>query len=155
MIEYHLLSAVRDSLFSIFAATFHIWRPSPPSVTRGPTKQGSLIWVVTTCSDVVGSQRFGRPLCLHLQGEDGGSMTFTSLQRCENRESHMVGIYRTQNPMNHLGVEWCHIAILIFVSYGSNLHSPVTFLCTKFPKSVQSMSCNATRVAVWPVPGPC
>jgi hypothetical protein len=30
-----LLSAVRDCLFNIFAATFLIWRPSPPSVTWG------------------------------------------------------------------------------------------------------------------------
>jgi hypothetical protein len=30
-LEDHALSAVIDSLFSIFAATLHIWRPSPPS----------------------------------------------------------------------------------------------------------------------------
>jgi len=30
----HPLSAVRDCLFNIFAATLHIWRPSP-SATRG------------------------------------------------------------------------------------------------------------------------
>jgi len=33
--EGHPLSAVRDCLFNIFAATFHIWRLSPPSATRG------------------------------------------------------------------------------------------------------------------------
>jgi len=33
--EEHPMSAVRDCLFSIFAATFHIWRPSPPSATWG------------------------------------------------------------------------------------------------------------------------
>jgi hypothetical protein len=27
----HPLSVVRDCLFNIFAATLHIWRPSPPS----------------------------------------------------------------------------------------------------------------------------
>jgi hypothetical protein len=32
-LEYHPLSAVRDCLFSIFAATLHIWRPSPLSAT--------------------------------------------------------------------------------------------------------------------------
>jgi hypothetical protein len=36
-LEDHLLSAVRDCLFNIFAATFHIWRPSPRSATRGRT----------------------------------------------------------------------------------------------------------------------
>jgi hypothetical protein len=34
-LEDHPLSAVRDCLFSIFAATLHIWRPSPPSATWG------------------------------------------------------------------------------------------------------------------------
>jgi hypothetical protein len=29
------LSAVRDYLFNIYAATLHIWRPSPPSATWG------------------------------------------------------------------------------------------------------------------------
>ena len=29
-LENQSLSAVRDYLFSIFAATFHIWRPFPP-----------------------------------------------------------------------------------------------------------------------------
>jgi hypothetical protein len=32
-LEDHLLSAVRDCLFNIFAATLRIWRPSPPSAT--------------------------------------------------------------------------------------------------------------------------
>jgi hypothetical protein len=31
--EDHPLSTVRDCLFNIFAATLHIWRPSPPSAT--------------------------------------------------------------------------------------------------------------------------
>jgi hypothetical protein len=34
-LEGHPLSAVRDCLFSIFAASLHIWRPSPPSATWG------------------------------------------------------------------------------------------------------------------------
>jgi hypothetical protein len=34
-LEDHPLSAVRDCLFNIFAATFHIWRPSPPYATWG------------------------------------------------------------------------------------------------------------------------
>jgi hypothetical protein len=34
-LEEHPLSAVRDWLFSIFAATLHIWRPSPLSTTWG------------------------------------------------------------------------------------------------------------------------
>jgi hypothetical protein len=32
-LEDHPLSAVCDCLFSIFAATLHMWRPSPPSAT--------------------------------------------------------------------------------------------------------------------------
>jgi len=32
-LEDHPLSAVRDCLFNIFAATLHIWRPSPLSAT--------------------------------------------------------------------------------------------------------------------------
>jgi hypothetical protein len=36
-LEDHPLSAVRDCLFNIFAATLHIWRPSPASVTWGRT----------------------------------------------------------------------------------------------------------------------
>jgi hypothetical protein len=34
-LEDHLLSAVFDCLFNIFAATLHIWRPSPLSATWG------------------------------------------------------------------------------------------------------------------------
>ena len=34
-LEDHSWSAVHDCLFNIFAATFHIWRPTPPSATQG------------------------------------------------------------------------------------------------------------------------
>jgi hypothetical protein len=34
-LEDHTLSAVRDFLFNIFAATLYIWRPSPPSANWG------------------------------------------------------------------------------------------------------------------------
>jgi hypothetical protein len=34
-LEGHPLSAVRDCLFNIFAATLHTWRVSPPSATWG------------------------------------------------------------------------------------------------------------------------
>jgi hypothetical protein len=34
-LEDHPLSAIRDCLFNIFAATLHIWRLSPPSATCG------------------------------------------------------------------------------------------------------------------------
>lgn len=34
-LEDFLLLALHDSLFSIFLATLHIWRPSPPSTTWG------------------------------------------------------------------------------------------------------------------------
>jgi hypothetical protein len=47
-LEDHSLSAVRDCLFNIFAATLHIWRPSPPSTISGramPWWQGThLTW---------------------------------------------------------------------------------------------------------------
>jgi hypothetical protein len=33
LLEGHPLSALRDCLFSIFAAALHTWRPSPPSAT--------------------------------------------------------------------------------------------------------------------------
>jgi hypothetical protein len=43
-LEDHSLSADRDCLFNIFAATLHIWGPSPPSTTWGrsmPWRQGT------------------------------------------------------------------------------------------------------------------
>jgi hypothetical protein len=40
-LDDHPLSAVRDSLFSIFAATLHTWRASPPSATWG---RGMPLW---------------------------------------------------------------------------------------------------------------
>jgi hypothetical protein len=47
-LEDHPLSAVRDCLFNIFAATLHTWRASPPSATWGramPWWQGThLTW---------------------------------------------------------------------------------------------------------------
>jgi hypothetical protein len=47
-LEDHPLSALRDCIFTIFAATLHIWRPSPPSATWGhamPWWQGThLTW---------------------------------------------------------------------------------------------------------------
>jgi hypothetical protein len=36
-LDGHPFSAVRDCLVNIFAATLHIWRPSPPSATWGRT----------------------------------------------------------------------------------------------------------------------
>jgi len=36
-LEDNPLSAVRDRMFYVFAATLRIWRPSPPSATRGRT----------------------------------------------------------------------------------------------------------------------
>jgi hypothetical protein len=48
-LEDHPLSALRDCLFNIFAATLHIWRPSPASATWGramPWWQGThLTWL--------------------------------------------------------------------------------------------------------------
>jgi hypothetical protein len=41
-LEYHPLSAVRDCLFNIFAATLHIRMPSPLSATRGRAMQRSV-----------------------------------------------------------------------------------------------------------------
>jgi hypothetical protein len=32
-----------------------------------------VFWVLTSCNDVVGCQRFEGPCCLHLQGEDKGT----------------------------------------------------------------------------------
>jgi hypothetical protein len=47
----HTVSAACDCLFSIFAATLHIWWPSPPSATRGramPWWQGThLTWLLS------------------------------------------------------------------------------------------------------------
>jgi hypothetical protein len=49
-LEDHPLSAVRDCLFNIFAATLHIWRPSPLSATWGramPWRQWThLTWFI-------------------------------------------------------------------------------------------------------------
>jgi hypothetical protein len=46
--------------------------------------QVEVIWVVTLYSVVVGFQRFGGPFCLHLQGEDRGSMVSYSTTRRHN-----------------------------------------------------------------------
>jgi hypothetical protein len=82
--EDHPLSAVRDCLFDIFAATLHTWRPSPPSETCGRAMswcQGThLTWseysrdlimpfaVLGPCSRTGGYQHFGGTSYLHLQG---------------------------------------------------------------------------------------
>jgi hypothetical protein len=54
-LEDYPLSAVRHCLFNIFAATLHIWRPSPPSATWGcalPWWQGThLTWVSKSCKE--------------------------------------------------------------------------------------------------------
>jgi len=39
-LEDHPLSAVRDYIFSIFAATVRIWRLSPPSPPRDTPRRG-------------------------------------------------------------------------------------------------------------------
>jgi hypothetical protein len=39
--EDHPLSALRDYLFNIFAATLHNWRPSPPPDIQGRAVQWS------------------------------------------------------------------------------------------------------------------
>jgi hypothetical protein len=51
-LEAHPLSAVRDCLFNIFAATLHMWRPSSPSATWGramPCWRGSHLRAFPTC----------------------------------------------------------------------------------------------------------
>jgi hypothetical protein len=56
-LEGHLLSAVRDSLFDIFAAALHVWRPSPPSATwrrAVPWWQGThLTWFIYTTGKII------------------------------------------------------------------------------------------------------
>jgi hypothetical protein len=47
--EDHPLSAVRDCLFSIFAATLHIWRPFSPSITWGRAMFRSQFQSVASC----------------------------------------------------------------------------------------------------------
>jgi hypothetical protein len=51
-LEYHHLSAVRNCLFNIFAATLCIWRPSPPSANWGRTmpqwQRTHLTWTMCT-----------------------------------------------------------------------------------------------------------
>jgi len=44
-LEDHPISAVRDCLFSTFAATLHIWKPSSPVTTRGRAR---LLWQGST-----------------------------------------------------------------------------------------------------------
>jgi len=39
----------------------------------------TVCWVVTPCSDVTGYQRFEGPWCLHLQGDDVGSMALQNV----------------------------------------------------------------------------
>jgi hypothetical protein len=39
-LEGHPMSAAHDYLFSIFAATLHIWRPSPPSASEDAPCRG-------------------------------------------------------------------------------------------------------------------
>jgi hypothetical protein len=44
------LSAARDCLFSVFTATLHIWRPSPPSATRRrPMTRDHFTWNTQRC----------------------------------------------------------------------------------------------------------
>jgi hypothetical protein len=62
-LEDHPLSAVRDCLFNIFAATLHTWRPSP-SATWGravPWWQGTHLTLIANCiisSDVRNSSEY-------------------------------------------------------------------------------------------------
>jgi len=39
----------------------------------------TVFWVVTLCSDVVRCQHFGRPRCLHLQGEVSAALALVEL----------------------------------------------------------------------------
>jgi hypothetical protein len=73
-------SAVRDCLFNIFAATFHIWRPSPQPTTwrrakpwwQGPTQYGGckitfthplLAWIFNTKFYRISSSSFRDEIC--------------------------------------------------------------------------------------------
>jgi hypothetical protein len=57
-----------------------------------PIIQVEVFWVVIPSSVVMGYHRFGRPCCLHLQGENaGGKDLDVNLHRRENltlREEH-------------------------------------------------------------------
>jgi hypothetical protein len=60
--------------------------------------QVEVFWVVIPCSTAVGYQRFGRPCCLHLQGEvnDTGKkgmdigIKYTRGDRVRSRKGHLA-----------------------------------------------------------------
>jgi hypothetical protein len=66
-------SAIRISVFQLSCeATSWLWGPTFSLLTYMIdilTVQFEVLWVVTSCSDVVRYERFGGPCCLHLQGE--------------------------------------------------------------------------------------
>jgi hypothetical protein len=67
-LEDHPLSALRDCLFNIFAVTFHIWRPFPPSATWGramPWWQGTHL----ICGCTVGGLSRRAQLCEWMMSE--------------------------------------------------------------------------------------
>ena len=47
-LEDHSWSAVHDCSFNIFTANLHIWRPTPPSATRGDVVTGTYGWILPT-----------------------------------------------------------------------------------------------------------
>jgi len=69
--------------------------------------------VVTPCSVAVGHQRFGGSSCLHLQGEDGGTLhdvttnkttswiyrheNFESLSKCDSGLSLWLSVFHCHN----------------------------------------------------------
>jgi len=54
---------------------------------HGGDDSSRVVWIVTPCGVVVAHQRFGGPCCLHLQGEDGGSMDNTRRHKPEDLNS--------------------------------------------------------------------
>jgi len=61
-----------------------------------------VFWVVTSCSDVVGYQRFGRPWYLHLRGEEWGSMVSCHITMwCRNPEDSALNLHSRENLKSH------------------------------------------------------
>jgi hypothetical protein len=65
-LEDHPLSASRDCLFNVFAATVHIWRPTPPSATWGRAmlwwKGTHLTWVFIILQIKIHSLQYYYPI---------------------------------------------------------------------------------------------
>ena len=85
-LDGHSCSAVHECLFNIFAANLHVWRPTPPSATRGDaylhiSYKAEEVYVLTARHSYNGRTLFYNRKDVSMLSDSVGSLNCNPMQR--------------------------------------------------------------------------